>query len=94
MISEERGARSDEMVGGRPSIYRGLFNEFKMQLMITGPRACELYADPFGYCVLPRRRLHGLRHHLQRLRHDPLLCRVLATFHQRHVADEGRPYAV
>ena len=40
MISEERGARSDEMVGGRPSIYRGLFNEFKMQLMVTGPPIC------------------------------------------------------
>ena len=38
MISEERGARSDEMVGGRPPIYRGLFYEFKMRL-IAGPRA-------------------------------------------------------
>ena len=31
--------RFDGVVGGRPPIYRGLFNEFKMRLMITGPRA-------------------------------------------------------
>ena len=46
MIREKRGGRSNKMIGRRPSIYRSFFNEFKKQLMVTKPRACETLCGP------------------------------------------------